>query len=215
MNCGQCEGIEKFFNSKKAQRRLKRYRKKGPLKTTRLLLDAIKRHDVRGMTLLDIGGGVGAVAHDLLSAGILKALDVDASSAYIEIARQEAERLGHADRISFEYGDFVELADKLEPADIVTLDRVICCYDDMRALVGLSSSLAKKLYGVVYPRDTWWSKLGAKIGNLILRISRNPFRTFIHPTHAVDSVIRANGFRPVFWRKDFLWQVVLYSRNGS
>lgn len=215
MNCCQCQGIEKFFSSGKARRELKRYRKKGPRKTTRVLLDAIKEYGVKGMTLLDIGGGVGAIQHELLSAGASKAVGVEASTAYIQIAREEAERLGYSDRVTFQCGNFVELADKIDPADIVTLDRVICCYDDMESLVGLSSRRAHKLYGVVYPRDTSWSKLGAKVANLILRILRNPFRTFVHPTHAVDSVIRANGFRPIFWRKDFLWQVVLYSRNRS
>jgi hypothetical protein len=56
--------------------------------------------------------------------------------------------------MSFQYGDFVALAPALSAADVVTLDRVICCYDDMPALVGRSAALAERLYGVVYPRDT-------------------------------------------------------------
>ncbi|MGZ8690915.1 MAG: class I SAM-dependent methyltransferase, partial [Aeromicrobium sp.] len=45
-------------------------------------------------TVLDIGGGVGAVHHELLHSGAATAVDVDASRAYIAVAREEAERQG-------------------------------------------------------------------------------------------------------------------------
>ena len=213
MTCCQCEGIEKFFGAKEANRRLRRYRNKGPLKTTRILLEVIKAHGVEGMRLLDIGGGVGAIQHELLSAGLARATDVDASSAYIEAAKEEAQRREQADRIHFRYGNFVDLSSEIETVDIVTLDRVICCYHDMGALVKLSSARARRLYGLVFPRDNWFVKIGAMFGNFILWISRNPFRTFVHPTEAVDSVVRSNGLERRFHRKTALWQVAVYERK--
>ena len=39
------------------------------------------------------------------------------------------------DRVRYEVGDFVALAPDVEPADVVALDRVVCCYPDMAALV--------------------------------------------------------------------------------
>ena len=42
MNCCQCQGIELEFNRQTALKDLKRYQKKGPDKTTRILLDALK-----------------------------------------------------------------------------------------------------------------------------------------------------------------------------
>ncbi|MEE8391168.1 MAG: hypothetical protein V3S14_10285, partial [Anaerolineae bacterium] len=121
-------------------------------------------------------------------------------------------RQGHADRVSFYHGDFVDLAPDIPSADIVTLDRVICCYRDMEALVGLSSARAGKLYGVVYPRDTWWTRIGWAIFDFVFGVLRNPFRAFVHPTEAVDAVVRGSGLEPRFYRQTAIWQVVVYER---
>jgi len=212
MNCGQCQGIETVFDRKTAAHKLEQYRRQGPDRTTRILIDALTAEGVAGATLLDIGGGVGAVQHALFDAGARRATNVDASSAYLATARAEAERRGYADRVTHRHGNFVDLAPEVEPADIVTLDRVICCYHDMRQLVGLSSARANRLYGVVYPRDTWWTRIGLKLGNVFLRLSRNPFRTFVHPTTAVDAVIRNNGLKQRFLQQTFIWQVAVYGR---
>jgi magnesium-protoporphyrin O-methyltransferase len=158
-----------------------------------LLIAALEAAGVEGLTLLDIGGGVGILQHELLKDGAARAVAVDASSAYLQAARQEAERRGHADRVTYHQGDFVELASRLPQADIVTLEKVICCYPDMRALVGLSSARAGKLYGVVFPRDTWWMKLGGRVANLFLRLQRSAFRLFVHPTEAIEIAGRSSG----------------------
>lgn len=214
MNCCQCQGIEIEFDAKRAAKELESYRRQGPGRTTRMLIDALKAEGLSSMTLLDVGGGVGAIQHELLSAGLSSVTNVDASRAYIEAAREEAGRQGHTDRISFQCGDFVDLAPDIPPADIVTLDRVICCYPDMQALVGLSSARARKYYGAVYPRDTWWLKIGFAVIDLFLRIRRDPFRIFLHPTEAVDAVVRRNGLVQRFYRKTALWQVVVYARQA-
>ena len=212
MNCSQCQGIESVFDRKTAAQKLEQYRRQGPDRTTRMLIDALKAEGVAGLTLLDIGGGVGAIQHELIKAGVRSATSVDASSAYLAVAQDEAERQGLAERVTHRHGDFVDLAGEVAPADIVTLDRVICCYHEMRRLVGLSSARARRFYGVVYPRDTWWTRLGLALGNVFLWLSRNPFRTFVHPTTAVDGVIRGNGLKPRFYRQTFIWQVVVYAR---
>lgn len=215
MYCAHCQGAEEIFGSRMARRELRKYQTKGPGKTTRLLVEAIKSANVEGATLLDIGGGVGAIENELLEDGVQSSIDVDASSAYLEAAREEAERQGHADRITYQHGDFVSLAPQLPPADLVTLEKVICCYPDMRTLVSLSSAHARRLYGFVIPRDTWWMKLGTRAVNLMLRIQRNPFRTFVHPTRDVDALLRANGFEPRYHRCTLLWQVFVYARPSA
>ena len=163
MKCRQCQGIERWFNKKLAAKELRQYRKKGPARTTRMLIEALKAEGIEGMTLLDIGGGIGTIQHELLGAGVSSAINLEGSTAYLETAKEEAERRGHAHRVRYHHGDFVGLASDIQGADIVTLDRVICCYPDFPALVGLSSARAGKLYGVVYPHDTWWAKIGWRI----------------------------------------------------
>jgi magnesium-protoporphyrin O-methyltransferase len=61
---------------------------------THLLLDGVKAVGVEGATLLDIGGGVGVVQLELLSVGALRATEVGASSAFLHVARTEAQRRG-------------------------------------------------------------------------------------------------------------------------
>jgi predicted TPR repeat methyltransferase len=212
MSCCHCQGVEAVFDAKVAARELRQYRRRGPRRTTGLLLDALRSAGVRGRTLLDIGGGVGVIQHELLRAGAAQASGVEAAPAYLAAAREEAARQGHAERLSLHRGDFVALAPELPPADIVTLDRVICCYPDLPALVGLSAAHARRVYGLVYPRDTWWVKVGLALENLTLRLRRNPFRVYAHPAPAVDALVRRAGLAPLFVRRTLVWQVVVYGR---
>jgi magnesium-protoporphyrin O-methyltransferase len=176
------------------------------------LLEILKRAGIENLSLLDIGGGIGAIQHELLRAGASSTVHVDASTAYIEASQAEAERLGHRDRATYFHGDFVALASQIEPADIVTLDRVICCYHDMPTLVGLSAAKARKLYGLVFPRDVWWIKLGLPLVNLLLKLRREPFRVFVHPTAVVNSVVHRQGLRLKAYHRFFVWQVMVYGR---
>jgi 2-polyprenyl-3-methyl-5-hydroxy-6-metoxy-1,4-benzoquinol methylase len=210
----QCEGIERCFGTEQVTAELENYRKRGAAKTTRLLIEALQTGPLEGLTLLDIGGGIGAIAHALLPAGVSHALDVDASTAYLAAAREEAERRGLAERISFTHGNFVELAPTLPAADLVTLDRVICCFDDMPALVSLSAARAEKLYGLVFPRDTWWMRLFNQIRKVMLTLARTPMRFYVHSAPAIDAVVRAQGLERRFSRVAGMWQVVIYARGA-
>ncbi len=210
--CGNCQGFESEFDEKTAASDLRRYHRKGPLPGTRILLQALRREGIGGMTLLDIGGGVGTIHHELLDSGVSSATHVDASTAYLASAREEAGRRGHEGNVRLLHGDFVELAPELPAADIVTLDRVICCYPDMEQLVGLSAARARRLYGLVYPRDTWWMRLAFPLPNLYFRARRCPFRIYLHPPEAVDEVIRGEGLERVFCRDTLIWQIGVYKR---
>ena len=211
----QCQGIESLFDQRLAASQLERVRRRGPLKSTRLLIEALRARGVQGRTLLDIGGGVGAVHHQLLASGVREATDVDASSAYLRAARSEAERLGFEGRVQYHYGNFLDLAQGIPAADIVTLDRVICCYDDFEGLVGASAEKAHCLYGLVYPRDAWWTRLGIRLMNLGHRIRGNQFRVFAHSTAAVESILCEHSLGRTSHRTAGLWQVAVFARADA
>jgi magnesium-protoporphyrin O-methyltransferase len=212
MSCRQCQGIEQEFDKKYVAKELKKYHRKGPSKTTRMLLSALKAEGVKGKILLDIGGGLGAIQYELLKAGASEAINVEASTAYSEAASAEARRQGYSKHISYLRGNFVDLAKDISPVDIVTLDRVICCYDEMEDLVELSSQRAGKLYGAVYPQDAWWVKMGFYTINFFLRLFRRRFRTFLHPTNKVDALVRSQGLAQTYYVKAGVWQVAVYKR---
>lgn len=210
--CSQCQGIESMFDRSTAQSNLKDYRRKGAAKTTRLLEGAVIAAGVQGRTLLDIGGGIGAIQIDLLKAGAATATDVDASTAYLEAAQEESARQGLAERVQYRHGNFIDLAPEIAPADIVTLDRVICCYPDMPALVNASAARATRTYALVYPRDAWWIRKGFPLGNIFMRLRGSHFRVFVHPTAAVEAILSGLGFRRRYHGQTIFWQVAVYER---
>ena len=213
MNCC-CQGVDEVFGERTARRDLERYRKRGPSKPTRRLLEAVRREGIEDASVLDIGGGIGAIQYELLDAGAGRATAVEAAAAYLRVARDESRRRGLGDRIAYQAGDFVELADSVEPADVVTLDRVICCYPDMESLVGRSADRARRVYALVYPQDRWWVGLGLRVTNLFMRVSRRAFRAYLHRTRDVDAVARAHGLAPRHARRAGpIWQVAVYVRE--
>jgi 2-polyprenyl-3-methyl-5-hydroxy-6-metoxy-1,4-benzoquinol methylase len=212
--CHHCRDAENYFDQRDARQRLERYRRRGPEGTTQLLVDGLRAAGVRGATLLDIGGGVGVVHHELLRAGATRATDVDASSAYVAAARRESERQGHAERVTYLHGDFVALAPSIAPADVVALDRVVCCYPDMPALVGTAAARAKRLLGLVFPRDEWWMQAGIGLVNIGFALQRSAFRIFCHPTAAVEAEIGRAGLSRRLHRLSGPWQIVVYERGG-
>jgi hypothetical protein len=201
------------YDEKKAVAELRRYRKKGPNPWTRALVDALVAEGVQGTTLLDIGGGIGAIQHELLAAGSVSATSVDASSAYLDAAREESDRRGLSGRVTYHHGDFVELEATVPPADIVTLDRVLNVYPEWERLAALSAERARRLYGIVIPRDTPFVRFVIQLINFRLRRQRKRLRAAVIPIDAVDRVLGSKGFsRQMSARVGPAWQVTIYRR---
>jgi magnesium-protoporphyrin O-methyltransferase len=206
-----CAALQKQFDDRTARRQLRHYRKRGASRTTRLLIEALEKAGP-GESLLDIGGGIGMIQDALLHDGVRSATVVDASAPYLAAAEQLALERGYRDRLQFVFGDFVANAASLPPADTVTLDRVICCYPDMTALVSLSAARARRLYGIVVPRENAVSRLGVRLGNAFLEVSGSAFRGYIHPLADIETILRTEGLGRVFRRDTLLWTIRAYTR---
>jgi magnesium-protoporphyrin O-methyltransferase len=211
-----CCAFENAFDAEYAEGDLKDYLKDGPAQSTLALLRAVQSlTDVRGATVLDIGGGVGVIQWELLQAGAQSSFDVDGSPAYIAVARREAGRRGYGDRTGFLHGDFTQVADQVEAADIVTLDRVICCYPDMHALVGAAAQKTRRVLALVWPREAWWMHAGVAMFNLFERFNQYPFVQTLHAQRDVDAVAGAHGLDMKHAQNTGLWQVRVYARAYS
>ena len=182
---------------------------------TRELIEVVRREGVAGARVLDIGAGVGAVHVALLEAGAATGVDVDASHEYLAVARAEAERRGLQDRIEHRYGDVVELVAELPPADIVTLDSVICCYPYLESLLAAASRSGPRLVGITYPRDVWWMRAFMRLYNVVHAVRRSPARYFIHRHRQVESWMAANRYENVHEGGIRVWRVVLYRRMAG
>jgi hypothetical protein len=210
--CSTTSAWDEMFDAKQARNDLKRYRRKGPEPTAKALVSLLRQRGVTGASLLDIGGGVGAIHHELIDVGASKAVHADASASYIGAAREEAEVRGHSEKVEFVYGDFVAMAPNIAAADVVTLDRVICCYPDMPALVTASASRAKKLYGAAFPRDRWFLRIGFWFINAFMALRRKTFRIYMHSPKDIHSALKHEGLHLASTARTFVWQVVVYQR---
>ena len=211
--CACAAGNE--FGERSARQDRDAYRRHGPDETTRWLIDGLRGGaggDVDGLTVLDIGAGVGAVHLELLAAGAGLAVDVDGSPAFVSVAIEEARRQGVDDRVRHVVGDFVALAPEIAEADLVALDRVVCCYPDVAELVGRSIRRTRLRYGLVYPRDSGWIRFGGRIFNAASRLFRQRIRFYIHPTSEVESILADAGFRRTLLRTTWFWQVAVFER---
>lgn len=205
--------LESGFGARDVADDLAAYRRNGLGADQRKLLGALVADGVDGKAVLDIGGGIGAIHHDLILAGARSITDVDGSSAYIAAAQAEAARQGISDRIAYQHGDFVELAEGIERADVVILLRVLCCYPDMPALVRASARRARQSYGVIYPRSTWWMRAaGVVYGVLRSRTGLLLGPGYVHAERDVDAAIREEGFALVANDETWLWRIALYRR---
>jgi magnesium-protoporphyrin O-methyltransferase len=201
------------FHRKKVDQELKQYRLKGPGATTRLLADGVVASGTLGATVLDVGSGVGGLALALLERGATSAIAVDASSSYIEAAREEASRVGRSEAIRFVHADFVTAAREVPAASVVTLDRVLCCYPAYEMLLDAATSHAERCFALSYPRDTWYVRLAMALDNMKRRLAGNPFRAFVHPVSRIQDAIGRAGFTLSGRRETWWWSADVYVRR--
>jgi len=207
------ETVDEHFTLKKAQQELERYRQKGPGPTARLLLEGLTQASVIGGTLVDIGAGVGALTFELLDRGITRAVIVEASAGYAKAASDESVRRGRTKNVELTRGDFVEVSAAVPMADVVTLDRVVCCYPVCEPLLGEALRHAGRALALSYPRDRWYVRAVMRLDNA-LRRRKNKFRTFVHPDARIQEVITRAGFELVFRKGTLVWSADVFVRRG-
>jgi SAM-dependent methyltransferase len=202
------------FTTKRAAQDLDGYRAKGPGVTTRMLRDGLIAAGPISGSVLDIGSGIGAMTFELIASGVSQAVDVDASSAYIATASQEAARRDLTQSIRFVRGDFLDVATELPPATIVTLDRVICCYPSYARLLTEVLRHAERFIALSYPRDLWYVHAANTLSNIGRRLRRRPFRTFVHPVTEMERIIADAGFTRVARKQTATWCADVYARSS-
>src|SRR2546422_4552891 len=95
--CCNPTDYRRLFSRKFASRDARRYRKRGLTGTSRTLVELAG--DVRGATVLDVGGGIGAIELELLAAGAARATNVELSGGYEEEATELIATRGLSDRV--------------------------------------------------------------------------------------------------------------------
>ncbi len=208
--CSCC--YDEAFDEDFAASELRRYRRRGPGRASKALADALSRPSVVGLSVLDIGGGVGSVHHLLLERGALSVTDVDASSGYLAAAREEAAARGVQDRVTFHHGDFVELAADIPSADLVAMDRVVCCYPDVDALIGRAAERTRRRLAITLPPDLRIARAVIRVLNAWEWLTRSKLRIYGHSHARVVAAARAAGLVPVSSSAVGSWRLLLFER---
>lgn len=217
MLCSCCaanvNNLDSTFSDKEARRSARKYLQKGLEKRAHKLIAHLLAHAGEPLTVLDIGGGAGAVHHELLRRGVAStAVGVDAASAYLQAARANARKLELAGRTEYHHADFALQADEFDAADVVVMDRVICCYPHLQQLLGAAATRANKFLALSFPREEWWVRLGWKLADTALTLFRSQYHPYLHAHAAIHTVAAQAGLQPVHYDRHTIWQIAVFER---
>jgi hypothetical protein len=214
-DCCTPRGYRQLFSERSARAQAARYRRHGPDPTSRRLVDLLKQRGVRGLTLLEVGGGVGAIQIELLKAGLASAVSVELTPTYEEAAGALLREAGFADRVERRVMDFAQSGAEIAAADIVVMNRVVCCYPDMPRLAGAAADHTRELLVLSFPKERWWTRAGIGLGNLALRAARRQFHVFVYAPARIFGTAEQHGLRVVFDQPGRFWEVAALERPAG
>jgi len=207
-DCCDPDDYRSVFSERFARRTAKQYRKRGLTPAAERIVQFVADNDVQGASVLEIGGGVGHIQVELLRRGAARVTNLELSTEY----EAEADRLlasaGTADRVDRRLLDIAADPERVEPADIVVLHRVVCCYPDYERLLTAAARHAKRLLVFSYPPDTRLNRTVNRLENAMRRVRGNGFRTYIHPPESMIGVSTGDGMRAAYQKHSRDWDVV-------
>lgn len=208
--CCDGDGYQAVFSDRFAQRVSRRYRKRGLTAVATRMVDFLTAHGIEGATVLEIGGGVGEIQLELLRRGAARVTNLEISTNYeaeaTRLLRESGEGMG--DRVSRRFLDIARSPDDVEPADVVVLHRVVCCYPDHRALLSAAGSHARRLLVFSHPPHNVLTRSVVAAENATRRLRGQAFRGFVHPPDEMVAVLADAGLRPTFAHRGWSWHVV-------
>jgi 16S rRNA G966 N2-methylase RsmD len=211
-DCCTPRGYRWVFSERSAKMEAKRYRRRGLDGTSRRIVDFLKNQGVEGRTVLEIGGGIGAIQIELLKAGASHATSIELTPTYEEVAKQLLSEAGLSDRVERKVMDFAQAADQVEGADVVVMNRVLCCYHDMPRLAGAAADHARQTLVMTFPRGAPWIRAVLGVGNGVLWLTRRQFHLFVHPPSEIIATSQRHGLQPVVNQTGLVWTLAALGR---
>lgn len=196
-----------MFSPRHARRMAKHYRKRGLDKTARKMVGFLEQRGIQDATVLEVGGGVGEIQIELLKRGAAHTVNLELSSGYDEEAELLLREAGLQERAKRRLHDIAIEPDAIEPADVVVLHRVVCCYPNYEQLLRAAAEHARRLIVFSYPPHNAVFRLFVATENLVFRLLRREYRSFAHPPAAMLVVLGDRGLRPTFAHRGLVWQV--------
>jgi protein-L-isoaspartate O-methyltransferase len=161
---------------------------------------------------LEIGGGVGHIQVELLRRGASHVTNLEISENYEAEAERLLEQAGMSDRVTRRFLDVAQAPDEVEPADVVILHRVVCCYPDYARLLKAAAGHARKTLAYSHPAANVVNRVQFGTENTYRWVTRNDFRAFIHPPDGMLRAAQSDGLAVTYRRHARDWDVVGLSR---
>lgn len=179
------------------------------------MVDFLESRGIDDTTVLDIGGGVGDLHVELLRRGARSATNLELSPNYDDDARALMERHGLSDRITRRAVDIARAPEAVQPADVVVLHRVVCCYPDYVGLLSAAGDHARSLLVFSHPTRNAATGVLLRLENGWHRLRGREFRNFAHDPAAMVRVVEGTGLRQVMQHRGPLWSAVGFERTSS
>jgi len=191
----------------------RRYRRKGLDEHQKHIVETLDSLGLSGASLLEVGCGVGVLHQTLLERGAGSAVGIDLAPGMLEYAEIRAKERQLDARTEYKLGDFVEMSDTLEAADITVMDKVVCCYPAPKELLGAAMACTRGAIALTYPRKNFMSKLSNHLWNFGFWLFRSDFRGFVHDPQLVQQSIEERGFHRIFNHNSAMWHTQVYAAN--
>jgi predicted RNA methylase len=211
--CCRARPCEQVFRPRIARRALERYRRRGPDELELGMMQAALDTGIDGARVLEIGGGLGTIGSELLAAGAAESEVVELVAAWEPYALELARERGLEGQTRFRVVDILDRPGEVEPADLVVLNRVVCCTPDGVALTAEAASHARRALVLSFPRDVLWVRAAMRGLNAGMWLLRRSYRAFVHPPAALLAAAEAKGLRMAAdGRRGLVWQYAALTR---
>lgn len=209
-----CCGADLFFDKKTAKKQYRQYLKKGPSRVTAKIIQQLTSKTIEGKSLIDVGGGIGALQWWFLQQGGSQTTAIDASSGYLQQAEEHAVKNAWEEKTDFVLGDYTVVHTQVDRPDYITLDKVVCCYPDYKEIIEVSCKKAKTHIALSYPIDGIFSKIVSWFGALFIKFKSNSFRPYVHSVNKIREVFHGQGYERVSHTMAFPWHIETYRRKN-
>jgi 16S rRNA G966 N2-methylase RsmD len=213
--CCDRDGYDEIFGDRFARRVARRCCSRGLDRTRRRVVQFLGVQGIEDATVLEIGGGIGELHVELLHRGARVATNLEISTGYEGEAARFLDRSGVGDRVTRRFIDIATAPDEVEPADVVVLHRVVCCYPDYQRLLSAAASHAGRFLVFSHPPRNLLTRSSFGFENLVRRLRGINFRTFVHPPEAMVAVVESQGMALRYRHRGLSWAVVAFERPRS
>lgn len=123
-----------------------------------------------------------------------------------------AKQRGISEKTQYIEGDFIDIANTIEPADIIIMDKVVCCYPDANSLIHRSLEKCIESFTLTYPRKTWYTRLGVQTSAFLMKLLGSNFRPYVHDPALIEKWITEQGFKKTLQNQTFIWLTQIYQK---